>query len=192
MTLAADKFVFAFALIMIEFVTPAYAEEMAWPKMASGEKIVLTELAQVPTQLRDAARLNMVSGTAVEFTFFKAPKGHDYVIVTPCCGSDQDHAALFEFSDGVVRPVGLSVGDPRLGFTTQIPLDEITLAPDIKSIRTHVNTPTCEDGDWRYYYSFDEADRLYLRSAIDTSCEHLGIRELYRAHKVDVGKWWMH
>ena len=189
---AAQKFLFAFAFTIIEFASPTYADEMAWPKMASGEKIILTELAQVTAQLRDAVRLNMVSGTAVEFTFFKAPKGRDYVIVTPCCGSDRDHTALFEFSDGVVRPVGLPVGDPRLGFTTQIPLDEITLAPDAKSIRTHVNTPTCEDGDWRYYYSFDEADRLYLRSAIDTSCEHLGIRELYRARKFEIGQWWMH
>jgi hypothetical protein len=192
MVLAAQKFVFVFALIMIEFTSPTYADEIAWPKMASGEKIILTELAQVPTQLRDAARLSMVSGTAVEFTFFKAPKGRDYVIVTPCCGSDQNHAALFEFSDGVVQPVGLPVGDPRLGFTTQISPDEITLGPDAQSIRTHVSKLTCEEGDWRYYYSFDEADRLYLRSAIDTSCEHLGTRELYRAHKVDVGKWWMH
>jgi|GEM_PF-5628995 len=74
MTLTAQKFVFAFALMMIEFTSPAYADGMAWPKMALGEEIILTKLAQVPIQLRDAARLSMVSGTPVEFTFFKAPR----------------------------------------------------------------------------------------------------------------------
>src|SRR5665213_2716758 len=139
MIFAVQNFVFSLALMMIEFTSPTYADGMAWPKMASGEKIILTKLAQVPIQLRDAARLSMVSGTAVEFTFFKAPKGSDYVIVTPCCGSDQNHAGLFEYSDGLVQPVGLPVGDPRLGFTTQISPDEITLDPDAQSIRTHVS-----------------------------------------------------
>ena len=133
----------------------AQAEDLTWPDLKPGETKVFSDWTLAPAKLREAAGFTVENRSAVEFTYFKAPKGRDYVIVTPCCGSDQDHAALFEFSDGVVQPVGLPVGDPRLGFTTQIPLDEITLAPDAKSIRTHVSTPTCEDGDWRYYYSFE-------------------------------------
>jgi hypothetical protein len=57
-------------------------------------------------------------------------------------------------------------------------------------LRAHVETPSCEDGDWRYYYTFDNADRVVLRSVIDTSCLHLGVRELYHSRDVDVGKWW--
>ena len=166
------------------------ADEITWPALMPGEIKVLNGLELVPTKLRAAAGFLTEKIPSVAFTYFKAPKGRDYVVVAPCCGKDATHAALFEFVGGEVRQVGLPVGDPRLGFTTQVLPDEITVDPDAKSIRAHVGTPTCEDGEWRYFYSFDAADRLYMRSAIDTSCEHLGIRELYHARQVDVGKWW--
>ncbi len=168
----------------------AQADDIIWPAIAPGEIKVTKTIELVPSKLRVAAGLITEQTSNVEFTFFKAPKGRDYVVVTPCCGVSDAHAALFEFVGGNVQPVGLAVGDPRLGFTTQVLPDEITVDPDAKSIRAHVGTSTCEDGEWRYFYSFDAADRLYLRSAIDTSCEHLGIRELYHAKQVDVGKWW--
>ena len=181
------------ALTMITFIDTAnssQAEDIAWPKLNQGEIRVSTDMALVPTQLRAVAGITAEKISNVSFTYFKAPKGRDYVVVTPCCGVGASHAALFEFVGGEVRQVGLTVGDPRLGFTTQVLPDEITVDADAKSIRAHVGTPTCEDGEWRYFYSFDAADRLYLRSVIDTSCEHLGIRELYHAKQVDVGKWW--
>ena len=171
-------------------INVAQADDIMWPALAPGEIKVINEIGFVPNKLRIGAGLAAEQPSNVEFTFFKAPKGRDYVVVTPCCGVSGTHAALFEFVGGNVQPVGLAVGDPRLGFTAQVLPDEITVDPDAKSIRAHVGTPTCEDGEWRYFYSFDASDRLYLRSAIDTSCEHLGIRELYHASQVDVGKWW--
>ena len=166
------------------------ADDIAWPLLQMGEIKVSNSMEAVPRKLRVAAEIPLDSGSKIEFTYFKAPKGRDYVVVTPCCGVNASHAALFEFVDGNVRQVGLAVGDPRLGFTTQVLTDDITVDADAKSIRAHVGTPTCEDGEWRYFYSFDEADRVTLRSVIDTSCEHLGIRELYHSRQVDVGKWW--
>lgn len=177
-------------IVIFGMVNFAQADDDHWPALVPGEIIVLKALELAPDKLRVAAGLIGEKIPSVEFTFFKAPKSRDYVVVSPCCGVSGVHAALFEFVDGEVRQVGLAVGDPRLGFTTQVLPDEITVDPDAKSIRAHVGTPTCEDGEWRYFYSFDAADHLYMRSAIDTSCEHLGIRELYHARQVDVGKWW--
>ena len=177
-------------LIFLGFLNAAQAEEITWPELKSGEIRILNGPAAMPARLLAAAALVDEKSQAVSSTYFKAPMGRDYVVVSPCCGVGASHAALFEFVGGEVRQVGLPVGDPRLGFTTQVLPDEITVDPDAKSIRAHVGTPTCEDGEWRYFYSFDAADRLYMRSAIDTSCEHLGIRELYHARQVDVGKWW--
>ena len=169
----------------------ARAEGLDWPNIAVGERLVLTSRSQIPFKLHGAAGLSTEATTPIELTFFKAPKGRDYVIVSPCCGADENHAALFDLASGMVRQVGLAVGDPRLGFTTQVAPTDIRLGEDLKSIRAHVATTSCEDGDWRYFYNFDEADRLYLRSAIDTSCEHLGVRELYHARNAEVGKWWI-
>ncbi len=181
------------ALTLVALVNAALvaqAGDIAWPILKPGEIRVLTDMALVPTQLRLAARLNAAKISNISLTYFKAPKGRDYVVVWPCCGFGASRAALFEFAGGTAQQVGLAVGDPRLGFTTQVLPDEISVDADAKSIRAHVSTPTCEDGDWRYFYSFDAADRVYLRSVIDTSCEHLGIRELYHETQVDVGKWW--
>ncbi len=171
-------------------INVAQADDIMWPVLAPGEIKVTKAIERVPNKLRVAAGLIAEQPLNVEFTFFMAPKGRNYVIVTPCCGVSDAHAALFEFIGGNVQSVGLAVGDPRLGFTTQVLPDEITVDPDAKSVRAHVGMPSCEDGEWRYFYSFDAADRLYLRSVIDTSCEHLGVRELYHASQVNVGKWW--
>ena len=177
-------------LILIYPVGFAWADDIAWPALQSGEIKVFHSWQLASAKLRIAAEFPTVGNPDMEFTYFKAPKGRDYVVVTPCCGESANHAALFEYVDGNVRQVGLPVGDPRLGFTTQVLPNEITVDADAKSIRAHVKTPSCEDGEWRYFYTFDAADRLTLRSVIDTSCEHLGIRELYHSPQVDVGKWW--
>ena len=183
------RFVFILTA-MVRLTCFAYADDTLWPALKPGEVKVSNSLQMAPGKLRAAAGLPALANSEITFTYFQAPKGRDYVVVSPCCGLGGTAAALFEFLEGEVRQVGLAVGDPRLGFTTQIQPDEITVEPDATSIQAHVSTPTCEDGEWRYYYSFDAADRLYMRSVIDTSCEHLGIRELYHAPQVDVGKWW--
>ena len=172
--------------------THAQADQGSWPTLNAGEVKTVEDGSQVPTLAREAAGFSAdaVNSHKVSFTFFTAPHGRELLIINPCCGADGSGTSLFEYSEAVVKPVALSVGDPREGFIAQAHAEMIHVEPGAKTLRARITFGDCEDGVWSYYYRFDEADRPVLLSVIDTSCGHLGVRELYRAKNSDLGHWW--
>ena len=175
------------------FATPARADDNMWPQLAPGEVRVVDDVSKISGPLLAAVGLSVQSAKRdIKFTFFTAPHGHHFVIVTPCCGETGNGAALFELNNAVIKQVDLVMGNPLLGFTSEGLADDIKVDDGAIALRSHVGFPDCEDGVWGYYYRFNDGDRPTLLSVIDTSCAHLGIRELYHAKSVDVGNWWMH
>ncbi|MEP6826785.1 MAG: hypothetical protein ABJA10_01785 [Aestuariivirga sp.] len=172
--------------------TNVLADDEVWPKLNAGEVKTVDDVSQVPPLAREAAGLSAdaVISHKISFTFFKAPHGRELLIIDPCCGASGNGTSLFEYSEAVVKPVALSVGDPREGFIAQAYAEIIHVEPGAKTLRARIAFGDCEDGVWSYYYRFDEADRPVLLSVIDTSCGHLGVRELYRAKNSDLGHWW--
>jgi len=170
----------------------AQADGVQWPVLKPGEVKIVEDLAQVPAITREAAGNTSADDLShkVTFTFFKAPQGRDFVVIDPCCGPKGNGASLFEFSESMVKAVALAVGDPRAGFHAQAHADSIRVDAGAAALRARIAFPDCEDGVWGYYYHFDEADRPVLLSVIDTSCAHLGVRELYHAMNIDLGHWW--
>ena len=178
-------------IAMAGLILPAKAQENVWPSLAPGEVKTVDDISKISDLVLQAAGLTAAPQRKIQFTFFKAPHGHNFLIINPCCGESGKGSSLFEWRDGAVKVIGLVMGDPRLGFTAQGQADDIKIAANAASLRAGVYRAECEDGIWTYYYHFDEADRLTLLSVIDTSCAHLGVRELYHARDVDVGHWWM-
>jgi hypothetical protein len=181
-----------FALAFLAVATPAQAEEDVWPNLKRGEIRVIEDFQKVSVLVRGAAGFSdSAPQHKTNFTFFKAPHGHDFLIVDPCCGENGKNASLFEFANAEVKNFELVMGDPRVGFKVQAQADAINVDAGAVSLRARIAFPNCEDGMWTYYYRFDENDKPTLLSVIDTSCAHLGVREFYHAKNVDVGHWWM-
>lgn len=181
------------ALIVALLLTtsaPAMADEVPWPKLEPGDVKVLAGDA-VPALVREAAGFAAPAELPkdVKITAFMAAHRGEYLIVSPCCGKQGGGASFFAYVDGKLRSEALTVGDPRKGFTTQPFADSITVDPGAKALRARIEFSDCEAGVWGYYYQFDEIDRPQLVSAIDTSCAHLGVRELWH-NKAGVGHWW--
>ncbi len=175
------------ALLMMFMAGSAMAAENIWPKLSVGEVRVVNDIEKVPALVFGVAGAQHKT----QFTFFKAPKGHDFVIVDPCCGEAGRASSLFERDGEVLKSVGLVMGDPRLGFSMQNQAAHIGVDDGAVALRARIDLGDCEAGMWTYYYQFDSADRLTLLSVIDTSCTHLGVRELFHARDVDLGHWWM-
>ena len=173
-------------------IVSAQGQENLWPKLDLGEVKTIDDPSKIPVLGLKAAGIAATPQQPIRFTFFKAPHGHDFVIINPCCGKTGEAESLFERDGSDLRAIGLTMGDPRAGFTLQEQADDIRIDAGALALRARVNFANCEDGVWTYYYRFDEADKLILVSVIDTSCGHLGVRELYHAKNVDVGHWWMH
>jgi hypothetical protein len=186
------KWLFAIVLsVMASSAILASAAENAWPQLAPGESKVIEDINMIPAKVLAAAGLDVSAARrGVNFTFFKAPHGRDFVIIAPCCGDGGQGTALFQLADGTLKPVELVLGDPRLGFTAQGHASGISVDAGVVALRARIEFNDCENGVWGYYYRFGEGDRLTLLSVIDTSCEHLGVRELYHVRDVDVGHWW--
>ena len=186
--------IFVAGLTVMIAATNVLAEEELWPKLSAGELKTIEDANQVSSMVHAAA--GYAAGATIprqiSFTFFKAPHGRDLLIIDPCCGANGNGASLFEYSDGEVKPVGLSMGDPRAGFVAQNHANVIRVELEAKVLTARIAFADCETGVWSYYYRFDEADRPVLLSAIDTNCEHLGVRELYHAKNIDLGHWWIH
>ena len=175
-------------------VTHAQADEELWPKLGVGEIKFIDGVSKVYELAAEAAGFGagVPARGDIKFTFFKAPHGHDFLIISPCCGENGNGARLFQFSNAVVQPVDLVMGDPRVGFTAQGQAGNISVDDGAVALRARISFSECEQGVWSYYYRFDAEDRLTLLSVIDTSCEHLGVRELYHIKDVDIGHWWLH
>ena len=178
-------------IVMAAFILPACAEENAWPSLAVGEIKKIDDATKISAQVLGAAGFASPPKHHIEFTFFKALHGQDYLIIDPCCGEHGNDASLFQRSDAALKSVDLVMGDPRQGFTLQEQASHLTVKAGAKALLARVDWPTCEDGSWTYYYQFNEADRPVLLSVIDTSCLHLGVREFYHAKNVDLGHWWL-
>ena len=175
------------------FATPARADDNMWPQLVPGEVRVIDDVSKLSGPVLAAVGFSaQPEKRDIKFTFFTAPHGHHFMIASPCCGETGKGAALFEMNNAVIKPVDLVMGDPRLGFTSQGLADDIQVDDGAVAVRSRVGFSDCEDGDWGYYYRFDDGDRLTLMSVIDTGCTHIGVRELYHAKNIDVGKWWMH
>ena len=181
------------ALAVMGHGATAVADDEAWIKLQPGEVKVIEDAGKVPPLARAAAGYapDEIISRVISFTFFKAPHGRELVVVNPCCGEKGNGASLFEYTQGVTKSVELSLGDPREGFIAQAHADMIHVEPAAKALSARIGLADCEDGVWSYYYQFDDADRPVLLSVIDTSCEHLGVRELYRAKNSVLGHWWM-
>ncbi len=178
-------------LVMAAFGVPACAEDGAWPIIAVGEIKKIDDAAKISAHILSAAGLTSSPNHPIEFTFFKAPHGQDYLIIDPCCGEHGNSASLFQRTNIGMKSESLVMGDPRQGFKLQEQASHITVKKSADAFVARVDLPTCEDGSWSYYYRFDENDRPTLLSVIDTSCLHLGVREFYHAKNVDLGHWWM-
>ena len=178
-------------LVMAAFVVPACAEENVWPNIAAGEIKKIDDAAKISADILNAAGLTSSPNHPIEFTFFKAPHGQDYLIIDPCCGEHGNSASLFQRTDVAMKPTPLVMGDPRQGFKLQEQASHISVKKSADAFVARVDLPTCEDGSWSYYYRFDEKDQPTLLSVIDTSCLHLGVREFFHAKNVDLGHWWM-
>ena len=178
-------------LVMAVFVVPAFAEDVSWPDISVGEVKKIDDASKISTSILGTAGLNQSPNHPIEFTFFKAPHGQDYLIIDPCCGEQGNSASLFQRTQAGVKPVALMMGDPRTGFKLQEQASHISLRKSVDAFVARVDFPTCEEGTWSYYYHFDETDNPTLISVIDSSCLHLGVREFYHAKNVDLGHWWM-
>jgi hypothetical protein len=177
---------------MASSAIPAVADEVLWPELAPGGVKTIDDSSKVSSLALAAAGIGATPVRRdIQFTFFKAPHGHDFVIIKPCCDDTRSNATLFQLDKGVVKPVELIVGDPRSGFAAQAQADSIKVDDGALALRARVAFATCEIGVWGYYYRFDDSDQLRLLSVIDTGCSHLGVREFYHAKDVDVGHWWM-
>ena len=178
------------AAALIAISSAAWGDEVLWPTLNPGDVKVLSGDA-VPAFVREAAGYAAPAELPkdVRITAFMGPHRGEYLIISPCCGPQGGGAKLFAHIGDGLRDESIVVGDPRRGFTTQPFADAITVDPGAKAVRARIVNSDCEVGTWGYYYQFDEIDRLALASAIDTSCAHLGVRELYHSN-AKLGHWW--